>query len=790
MNGTSKAVFSKSMLLKPEASHCESLLRHFAFTKSLANTEQLHAFAITSGLFSSCNNILSNLAVTYARCGSAQYARRLFDKMPKRSLFAWNTMLKMYSQKGVPNEVVEMFIDMMRWGDHRPDNFTYPFVIKACGELSMIQMGILVHGLTAKSGFLLNMLVQNCLLAMYMNCREQLRARQVFDDMEKRSVVSWNTMINGYFRNGCFEQALRFFELMMESGEKPDCATIVSVLPVCGHLENLGLGRQIHAMVEALGFGDIMEIRNCLIDMYAKCGSMDEAKFVFDKMDVRDVVTWTSMINGFIWNTDAQKALALCPLMQFDRVRLNSVTVSSLIVACASISDVKIGKCLHGWAIRQNYEDDVNIETALINMYAKCSRADFGFQVFMKTSQNGTALWSAILSGYIHNGMTREAIELFKEMLLKEVDPNIVTMKSLLPAYAILADLQQAQNVHGYITQSGFLSRTEIVTVMVDIYSKCGNLESAHKIFNSIPVMEKDIVSWSVIIAGYGMHGHGQAAVTLFNEMVLSGVKPNDVTFTSVLNACSHAGLVDEGLILFRFMLDKSQICMRMDHYTCMVDLLGRAGRLDEAYELIRTMPIEPTHAVWGALLGACVIHENVKYGEVAAQRLFELEPHNTGNYILMAKIYAAVGRLDVLEQRICSQDEALRILMLFGTGEWWMCKVGGLEVIISLAFLTLITCIFWRVEYFTCNCKLKFVTAMHLKSVVHLGFNSKNKAPQDQPHIPYFLNPCLQFSATSHVLPLAFFFQSGLCSSEGPLIVEGQRDSMVERVAFLSWFK
>ncbi|KAK6913327.1 Pentatricopeptide repeat [Dillenia turbinata] len=337
---------------------------------------------------------------------------------------------EVYSQKGVPNG-----------DDHRPDNFTYPFDIKRVWRVVDDSIGGVGSWLTVKSGFVLNMLVQNCLLAMYMNCGEQLGERQVFDEMAKRSVVSWKTMINGYFLNGCFEQTLKFFELMMESGEKPDCATIVS--------------------------------------------------------GIRDVITWSSMINGFILNSDAQK-VALCPLMQFNRVRPNSVTVASLLVACASVPDVKIGKCLHGWAIHQNYESDVSVENMPINM------------------------------------MTREAIELFKEMLMEEVDPNIVTMKSLLPAYAILADLQQAQNVHGYITQSGFLSRTEIATVMAHMHSKCGNLESAHKIFNSIPVTEKDIVSWSVIIAGYGLHGHGQAAVALFNEMVLSGVSPNDVTFASI----------------------------------------------------------------------------------------------------------------------------------------------------------------------------------------------------------------------------------------------------------------
>uniref|UniRef100_A0A2P2IH87 Pentatricopeptide repeat-containing protein n=1 Tax=Rhizophora mucronata TaxID=61149 RepID=A0A2P2IH87_RHIMU len=208
-----------------------------------------------------------------------------------------------------------------------------------------------------------------------------------------------------------------------------------------------------------------------------------------------------------------------------------------------------------------------------------------------------------------------------------------------------LADLQPAMNMHCYLTKSGFLSIIEIATCLIDIYSKCGSLESAHKIFNAIPVDFKDIFVWSVIIAGYGMHGHGEIAVSLFRQMVQAGVKPNEITLTSLFHACSHAGLVDAGLSLFKLMLKDNKTSPRVDHYACIVDLLGRAGRLDEAYDLIRTMPSMPSHAFWGALLGACVIHGNVELGEIAARWLFDLEPENTGNYVLLAKLYAAVGR-------------------------------------------------------------------------------------------------------------------------------------------------
>lgn len=551
----------------------------------------------------------------------------------------------MFVQKGVPLDALIVFVEMLSSGQCRPDNFTYPFVIKACGDLSLLNVGLVVHGKTLMAGLDLDTFVQNSLLAMYMNCGEKEEARQVFDAMSERSVVSWNTMINGYVRNGCAKEAMIVFSWMMDVGVEPDCATVVSVLPACGYLKDLVLGRKVHVLVEEKGLGKKVAAKNALVDMYAKCGSMDEAQLVVDKMGERDVVTWTTMINGYILNCDARNALALCQLMQFDGVRPNSVSIASLLSACGSLCSLEYGRCFHGWAIRQRVESDVIVETALIDMYAKCKKIYLSLRVFAKTTKKRTVPWNAILSGCIHNGLAREAIEYFKQMLMETLQPNDATLNSLLPAYSILADLQQAKNIHCYLVISGFLSSTEVATGLIDIYSKCGSLESAHKVFSGVPEKEKDIILWSVIIACYGVHGHGEIAVSLFNQMVQSGVKPNEVTFTSVLHACSHAGLVDKGFNLFKFMLENHKMSPRPDHYTCLVDLLGRAGRLDEAYDLIKKMSFKPNYAVWGALLGACVIHENVELGEVAAKWLFELEPENTGNYILMAKIYATAGR-------------------------------------------------------------------------------------------------------------------------------------------------
>ncbi|XP_071915245.1 pentatricopeptide repeat-containing protein At5g39350-like [Coffea arabica] len=625
----------------------QTLLYNSANAKCIRTTKQLHAYTITSGLLLSpkSTHLLSLLASAYAVGGQIVVARYLFDKSPDRTFFSYKTMIRMCAEDGSSHKALKLFAEMLESGRYKPDNYTFPFVIRACGDSLLPQLGTAVHGLALVSGYGSDTFTANCLLAMYMNVGDREGAKRVFDTMGEPTIVSWNTMTSGYFRNDSAKEALMLFRKMVDSGVEADAATVVSVLPACGFLKDLELGREVHLLVEKKGLGKKVSVRNALVDMYVKCGKMDEARSVFDKIIEKDVVTWTTMIHGYSLNGDVRSALGLCQLMQFEGVKPNAVTLASLLASCANLPNLKLGKCLHGWALRQRIESDVNVETALIDLYAKCKCMRLSFKVFFKTSKTRTVPWNAILSGCIYNMLGEEAIELFREMLLEGVKPNDATFKSLLPAFAVQADMQQAMSLHSYLIRSGFILRTEIATGLVDIYCKCGNLKSGHRVFSGVPLKKRDIVLWSALIAGYGTHGHGEIALSLFYDMVQSGIRPNEVTFTSVLHACSHAGMVDDGLSLFNFIYGSFPLCLRTNHYTCMVDLLGRAGRLEEAHELIKSMPFQPSPTVWGALLGACAIHENVELGEEAAKWLFALEPENTGNYVLMGNIYAALGR-------------------------------------------------------------------------------------------------------------------------------------------------
>ncbi|KAK9699353.1 hypothetical protein RND81_08G169100 [Saponaria officinalis] len=640
---------SKLNQLFPNSAKYIALLQNYTKFQSLTNTKKLHAHILVSGLLSvpSFRPIIlrSNLASCYAFCGHLPYARHLFDEMPKPTLFLCNAVIKMYSQMGFPCDVLRVYADNFASGALFADGFTYPFVIKACGDLSLRRIGVVLHGKAVSGGFGLNIFVLNTLLDMYMNCGDVGFARRVFDVMCERDVVSWTTMISGYSRNGYDKEALLMFDEMVRTRVEIRRCAVVSVLSACKNLQDMSFGRKVHAIVEEKGLLNDVSICNALIDMYAKCGIMENAHEVFEKMKKKDVVTWTTLINGHVLNDRAGDALRVCQKMHLEGIRPNSVTVVILLQACGSLCALIPGKCLHAWVIMQNLIYDTYIETALIEMYAKCDNIGHSIGVFNLSSREKVGPWNSMISAYMHNGLAKDAICCFKQMMFETVCPDVITVITALLAYARIADARQTCNVHSFLFSCGFLSDKEVIRGLIDLYSKCGYLNYSHAIFDEVVQGCRDVILWSALISSYGMHGEGEIAVSLFKQMVESGIQPNEVAYTCALDACSHAGLVDDGFDLFKLMLEKGQSFPSMHHYTCIVDLLGRAGRLQEAYELIMKMPCQPNHAVWGALLGACFVRGNMELGEIAARSLIDLEPENAHHYVLLANIYAASGR-------------------------------------------------------------------------------------------------------------------------------------------------
>eukprot|EP01018_Ginkgo_biloba_P030656 Gb_29990 [translate_table: standard] len=603
--------------------------------------KMIHAFIIRCG-FESDVSVETALLDMYSKCGNIVLARQLFDKMSERNVVSWSAMITGYAQNGYASDALRLFHQMQLTGV-KPNQVTILGVLPACADLAALQEGECIHDYIIKNSFESDLSVGTALVAMYAKCGSIRLVRQIFQRMHKRDLVSWNAMIAGYAQNGYFTEALMLFHQMQLEGVKPDWATIVTLLPMCANSAALRQGKMIHDYIIRSGFQSDVYVGNALIDMYAKCGSMDIAHELFDKMSRRDVVSWNALIGGYAQSGFADKALKLFHEMQLAGVKPDRATIVNVLPACADLAALQQGKDIHEYVINNSLESDVSVTTALVAMYAKCGSIDVSCRLFDKLSKRDVISWNSMIAGYAQNGLANEALTLFHQMQLADVKPNRVTIVSVLPACADLAALQQGKGIHAYVIKNGLESDVSVETTLVAMYAKCGSIEMARQLFDIMS--RRDVVSWNVMIAGYGMHGHGKDALALFSQMQQIGEKPDRVTFVCVLSACSHSGLLDEGWQYFNCMSQDYYITPGVEHYACIVDLLGRAGYLDEAHELIEKMPLEPDAGVWGALLGACRLHCNIKLGEYVSKRLLELEPKNAGNYVSLSNIYAASRR-------------------------------------------------------------------------------------------------------------------------------------------------
>jgi pentatricopeptide repeat protein len=570
----------------------------------------------------------------YAKCLEMEDACQVFGEMSQRDLISWNAMIAGYAQNGYGEEAMGLFHEMQLAG-WRP------------------------------------------------------------------SVTTWNAMITGYVQNGYYDEALELFCQMQQEAMKVNAVTLTSVLPACARLGALQYAKEIHGCVILNAFESDVFVSNALIDIYAKCGRMNDACLVFEKMFQRDVVSWTVIIAGFVQNGNNDKALEFLLKMQLEGIIPNVISWTTMIDGCAQngqcddamklfdlmqVAGVKpdavawntvisryaqSGHCDESLRLLSQMQaagiqPDVITWNALITGYAHNGHGDDALKLITQMQLAGVKsdviTWNGMIAGYARNGHGDEAVQLFSQMQLASVKPNSATISSVLPAFAFLAALQQGKEIHGYVTRNGFESEVFVRNALIDMYAKCGNLKAAKQVF--IDTSQRDVVSWNAMIVGYALHGHGKDALQFFKQMQKEGIYPDRVTFIGVLSGCNHAGLVDEGRQYFDCMSGEYQIIPSMEHYACIVDLLGRAGHLDEAHALINKMPFQPNATVWGSLLGACRIHRNVELGEHVAKHLFELEPENAGNYVLMSNIYAAAARwVDAAQMRKMMKDREVKKL-------------------------------------------------------------------------------------------------------------------------------
>ncbi|CAI0468771.1 unnamed protein product [Linum tenue] len=402
---------------------------------------------------------------------------------------------------------------------------------------------------------------------------------------------------------------------------------------------------EVHAHLIILGLHQDARLRNLVVNVYSKCRCFGYARKLLDESPEPDLISWSALISGYSQNGLGQEAISAFREMHSLGVKSNTFTLSSALKACAGAGNREPGRQLHAYLIRRDLGLDTFLGVGLVDLYAKSGYMVDARLVFNVIPEKDLIAWNAVISGHSHNGQGEEALKLYLEMQSQGIKPDAFVYSSLFNACASLSAYEQAKQVHVQVLKLGFIIDIFAGNSLVNSYAKCGSIDDAERAFREIP--ERSIVSWSAMIGGMAQHGHGRLALQMFNEMLKEGVAPNHITLVSVLCACNHAGLVTDAKRYFSSMEELFSVQPMEEHYACMIDILGRAGKLDEAMELVNTMPYEANAAVWGALLGAARIHKNVDLGSKAAEMLINLEPEKSGTHILLANIYASAGMWD-----------------------------------------------------------------------------------------------------------------------------------------------
>ncbi|XP_022723110.1 pentatricopeptide repeat-containing protein At1g25360 isoform X1 [Durio zibethinus] len=569
----------------------------------------------------------TSLVSAYAFSGNIKKAAEMFDETPLsiRDNVFYNAMITGYSRNEDGHACIKLFRQMLR-DEFRPDNFTFTSVLGGLAlivdrEMQCKQM----HCMVLKSGAAFIISVLNALVYVYVNCALMFEARKLFDEMNEKDELSWTTMVTGYVRN-----------------EELDAAREL----VDGMSENLG-------------------------------------------------VAWNAMISGYLRHGRYKEALDMFRKMYFIGIKMDEFTYTSIISGCAHAGLLQLGKQVHCYVLRTEGKPtpdfSLPVNNALVTLYWKCDKVDWAREIFNNMPVRDLVSWNAILSGYVNagridegrsffmempernhltwtvmisglaqHGFGEEGLKLFNQMKTEDFEPCDYAFTGAITSCAMLGALENGRQLHAQLVRLGFDSSLSAGNALITMYARCGVMEAANTLFLTMPCV--DSVSWNAMIAALGQHGHGIQALELFKQMLKVGILPDRITFLTILSACSHAGLVREGQYYFNSMHRLYGIIPGEDHYTRLVDLLCRAGKLLEAKDVITSMPFEPGAPVWEALLAGCRTHGNIDLGIQAAERLIELMPKHDGSYVLLSNMYATAGRWDdVANARKLMRDRGVR---------------------------------------------------------------------------------------------------------------------------------
>lgn len=615
----------------------------------VGNGRKIHGMVTKSNLFNGNTAVGSSLVYMYAKCGCMDDASLVFDEILKRDVVAWTALLVGYVQNGESEKGLKCVCEMLKIGgdDGRPNFRTLEGGLQACGNLSALVEGRCLHGLSVKMGFDCSEAVQSSILSMYCNCGSLEEARLAFSEIVSQDLLSWTLIIGLYAKMECLDECMHLFFEMLAAGLYPDPILISCLFSGFSNSTRISEGKAFHGFILRRNYDLNQMVFQGLLEMYCKFGLSHPAEKLFDGAHGRDSESWNLMVAGFGKARLEFKCIEMFRKMQHLEIEYNLNCLISVISTCSWLGAILLGRSVHCHAIKNLSFDSVSVANSLINMYGKSGNLQTARRIFSGT-QKDTVTWNVLISSYVHNGHSSEALALFDDMVSEGVKPNTVTLVTLLSACSHIASLKKGEEIHNYIRKEGFESNLPLDTALIDMYAKCGRLESSRELFDSMD--QKDDISYNVMISGYGMHGDVKSAIQIFKQMDQSNIRPNELTFLAILSACTHGGLVEEGKSFFHKMNDYS-LKHTIKHYACLVDLLGRAGSLLEAEEVIMSMPMPPDAGMWGTLLSACKVHNDTEMGIKIAKYAIESDPDNDGYYVIISDLYSSIGLWEEVER-------------------------------------------------------------------------------------------------------------------------------------------
>ncbi|XP_008441907.1 pentatricopeptide repeat-containing protein At1g74600, chloroplastic [Cucumis melo] len=579
------------------------------------------------------------LVSLYAKCGDMDEAVKIFFQMPIRNVVSWTVIMSGFVQNNDYLMVIKIFEDLRKIGEEI-NSYTVTTLLRACANPGMRKEATQLHSWILKAGFSSQAEVVAALIIMYSKIGAIDLSLMVFREMDNhRNLSSWTAMILSLAKNNDKEEASDLFRKMLREKMEPDsvCTSTLLSLTDC-----ITFGRQIHCYTLKTELIFNVSVGSSLFTMYSKCGHLKEAFQVFENMPEKDNVSWTLMISCFSEHGFAREAIQLFREMLFEECVPDGTSLSAVLTACYALPSIQLGREIHGYSIRVGLSENVSFGSSLVTMYSKCGNLALARRVFETLPQKDDIVCSSLVSGYAQQKCIKEALLLFRSLLVAGLAIDPFSISSILGGIALLKRPAIGTQIHALIVKVGLEKDVSVGSSLVMVYSRCGSIEDCCKAFGQIG--KPDLIGWTSMIVSYAQHGKGAEALCAYELMKKEGFKPDPVTFVGVLSACSHNGLVDEAYFHLNSMVEDYGIQPGCRHYACLVDLLGRCGKLKEAEELINHMPIEPDALIWGTLLAACKVHGDIELGKLAARKVMELNPGDTGAYVSLSNICADMG--------------------------------------------------------------------------------------------------------------------------------------------------